>query len=114
MDEPVYVEKQNMDPVYVQRQDPDPVQAKDLDPVQVERHNQDPDHVLGLSLAGNLVKPLLSLCGTEWRERGFELWKYWRGGTETFPVGLLYFSLACRHIDSMWSRGPGPCLDLQF
>jgi hypothetical protein len=26
--------------------------------------------LLGLSLAGNLVKPLLSLYGTEWRERG--------------------------------------------
>jgi hypothetical protein len=27
----------------------------------------------GLSLAGNLVKPLLSLYGTEWRERGYGL-----------------------------------------
>ncbi len=26
--------------------------------------------LLGLSLTGNLVKPLLSLYGTEWRERG--------------------------------------------
>jgi hypothetical protein len=26
-------------------------------------------------LAGNLVKPLLSLYGTEWRERGYGLWK---------------------------------------
>jgi hypothetical protein len=25
-------------------------------------------------LAGNLVKPLLSLLGTEWRERGYGLW----------------------------------------
>jgi hypothetical protein len=25
-------------------------------------------------LAGNLVKPLLSLYGTEWRERGYGLW----------------------------------------
>ncbi len=25
----------------------------------------------GLSLAGNMVKPLLSLYGTEWRERGY-------------------------------------------
>jgi hypothetical protein len=24
-------------------------------------------------LAGNLVKPLISLYGTEWRERGYEL-----------------------------------------
>ncbi len=30
--------------------------------------------LLGLSLAGNLVKPLLSLYGTEWRERGYGLW----------------------------------------
>ncbi len=29
--------------------------------------------LLGLSLAGNLVKPLLSLYGTEWRERGYGL-----------------------------------------
>jgi hypothetical protein len=26
--------------------------------------------LLGLSLAGNLVKPLMSPYGTEWRERG--------------------------------------------
>ncbi len=31
--------------------------------------------LLGLSLAGNLVKPLLSLYGTEWRERGYGLRK---------------------------------------
>jgi hypothetical protein len=30
--------------------------------------------LLGLSLAGNLVKPLLSLYGTKWRERGYGLW----------------------------------------
>jgi hypothetical protein len=29
--------------------------------------------LLGLSLAGNLVNPLLSLYGTEWRERGYGL-----------------------------------------
>jgi hypothetical protein len=29
--------------------------------------------LLGLSLAGTLVKPLLSLYGTEWRERGYGL-----------------------------------------
>jgi hypothetical protein len=28
---------------------------------------------LGLSLAGNPVKPLFSLYGTEWRERGYGL-----------------------------------------
>jgi hypothetical protein len=27
--------------------------------------------LLGLSLAGNLVKPLIALYGTEWRERGY-------------------------------------------
>ena len=27
--------------------------------------------LLGLSLSGNLVKPLMSLYGTEWRERGY-------------------------------------------
>jgi hypothetical protein len=27
--------------------------------------------LLGLSLAGNLVKPLMSLYGTAWRERGY-------------------------------------------
>ncbi len=31
--------------------------------------------LLGLSLAGNLVKPLLSFYGNEWRERGYGLWK---------------------------------------
>jgi hypothetical protein len=25
-------------------------------------------------LAGNLVKPLISLSGTDWRERGYGLW----------------------------------------
>jgi hypothetical protein len=30
--------------------------------------------LLGLSLAGNLVKPLFSLYWTEWRERGYGLW----------------------------------------
>ncbi len=34
--------------------------------------------LLGLSLAGNLVKPLLSLYGTEWRERGYRLRKQQR------------------------------------
>jgi hypothetical protein len=29
--------------------------------------------LLGLSLAGNLVKPLMSLYGTKWRERGYGL-----------------------------------------
>jgi hypothetical protein len=29
--------------------------------------------LLGLSMAGNLVKPLLSLHGTEWRDRGYGL-----------------------------------------
>jgi hypothetical protein len=28
---------------------------------------------LGLSLAGNLIKPLMSLYGTEWRDRGYGL-----------------------------------------
>ncbi len=39
--------------------------------------------LLGLSLAGNLVKPLLSLYGTEWRERGYGLWLMveWEEGT---------------------------------
>ncbi len=27
--------------------------------------------LLGLALAGNLVKPLMSLYGTEWRVRGY-------------------------------------------
>ncbi len=30
--------------------------------------------LLRLSLAGNLEKPLMSLYGTEWRERGYGLW----------------------------------------
>ncbi len=29
--------------------------------------------LLGLSLAGNVVKLLMSLYGTEWRERGYGL-----------------------------------------
>ncbi len=29
---------------------------------------------LRLSLAGNLEKSLMSLFGTEWRERGYGLW----------------------------------------
>jgi hypothetical protein len=31
--------------------------------------------LLGLSLAGTLVKPILSLYGTEWRERGYGISK---------------------------------------
>ncbi len=38
-------------------------------------------------MAGNLVKPLLSLYGTEWRERGHGLWKisedHWSGVHDT-------------------------------
>ncbi len=50
--------------------------------------------LLGLSLAGNLVKPLLSLYGTEWRERGYGLWM---DGVDklqlkTWPMGQ-FFSL---------------------
>jgi hypothetical protein len=32
--------------------------------------------LLGLSLAENLVKTLLSLYGTKWRERGYGLWTH--------------------------------------
>jgi hypothetical protein len=32
--------------------------------------------LLGLSLARNLVKPLLSLYRTKWRERGYGLWTH--------------------------------------
>jgi hypothetical protein len=32
--------------------------------------------LLGLSFAGNLVKPLISLYGTEWRDRGYGLYKF--------------------------------------
>ncbi len=32
-------------------------------------------------MAGNLVKPLLSLYGTEWRERGYGLGLYATSGT---------------------------------
>jgi hypothetical protein len=38
--------------------------------------------LLGLSLAGNLVKPLLSLYGTEWRERGYGLCSLYINGME--------------------------------
>ncbi len=41
----------------------------------VERYKCKPV-LLRLSLAGNLEKPLISLYGTEWRERGYGL-----GGT---------------------------------
>jgi hypothetical protein len=40
--------------------------------------------LLELLLAGNLVKPLMSLYGTEWRERGYGLClenKAWLGRT---------------------------------
>ncbi len=57
--------------------------------------------LLGLSLARNLVKPLLSLYGTEWRERGYGLSKglgWGRGGEEVFRIDtlcgeLFYFCL---------------------
>jgi len=32
--------------------------------------------LLGLSLDGNLVKPLTSFYGTEWRDRGYGLWTW--------------------------------------
>jgi hypothetical protein len=32
--------------------------------------------LLGLSLDGNLVKPLTSIYGTEWRDRGYGLWTW--------------------------------------
>jgi hypothetical protein len=41
-------------------------------PAFAERDKCKPVHQ-GLSLAGNLVKPLLSLYGTKWRERGYGL-----------------------------------------
>ncbi len=41
-------------------------------PAFAERDNCKPV-LLGFSLARNLVKPLLSLYGTEWRERGYGL-----------------------------------------
>ncbi len=34
--------------------------------------------LLGRSLAGNPVKPLMSLYGTEWRDRGYGLGREWR------------------------------------
>jgi hypothetical protein len=40
--------------------------------------------LLGLSLAGNLVKPLLSLYGTEWRERGYGLGRFQIQGGENW------------------------------
>jgi hypothetical protein len=57
--------------------------------------------LLGLSLARNLVKLLLSLYGTEWRERGYGLSKglgWGRGGEEVFRIDtlcgeLFYFCL---------------------
>jgi hypothetical protein len=42
--------------------------------------------LLGLSLAGNLVKPLLSLYGTEWRERGYGLCKNFQCQNHRFRV----------------------------
>jgi hypothetical protein len=39
--------------------------------------------LLGLSLAGNLVKPLLSLYGTEWRERGYGLRCTWTWSSQS-------------------------------
>jgi hypothetical protein len=39
--------------------------------------------LLGLSLAGNLVKPLLSLYGAEWRERGYGLGRFQMQGGKT-------------------------------
>jgi hypothetical protein len=44
--------------------------AERKNPDFTERNERKPV-LLGLSLAGNLVKPLLSLYGTEWRERGY-------------------------------------------
>jgi hypothetical protein len=43
---------------------------KKLDFVEID---QSKPVLLGLSLAGNLFKPLLSLYRTEWRERGYGL-----------------------------------------
>jgi hypothetical protein len=42
-------------------------------------------NTLGLSSAGNLVKPLLTLYGTEWRERGYGLGIQSRIRNQQFP-----------------------------
>ncbi len=52
-------------------------------------------------MAGNLVKPLLSLYGTEWRERGYGLWKtdgknwglVWRNRKKISQIIKDYFHL---------------------
>jgi hypothetical protein len=41
---------------------------------------------LGSSLAGNPVKPLMSLHGTEWRERGYPWWLW----TQYIRFQILY------------------------
>ncbi len=54
--------------------------------------------LLGLSLAGNLVKALLFLFGTEWREPGY---------TES---GNLEKPLISLHVAEWWERGSGSSL----
>jgi hypothetical protein len=55
--------------------------GKKLDFAEIDQFQCKPV-LLGLSFAGYLVKPLLSLYGTEWRERGYILctkdWWRWQ------------------------------------
>ena len=52
---------------------------------------------LRLSLAGNLVKPLISLCGAEWREHVYGLRGYLLGLLgEEFSIGPLGPLRECR------------------
>ena len=61
--------------------------------------------LLGLSLAGYLVKPLLSLYGTEWRERGYGL----REMTHMGRTGiLLEDAQAFFAVVKIWVRPPTP------
>jgi hypothetical protein len=58
--------------------------------------------LLGLSLVGNLVKPLISLYGTEWRDRGYGLW-----GAMHCRVFALILRIGCVFLEVRgWGKPP--------
>ncbi len=68
---------------------------------------------IGFSYTGNLVKPLLSLYGTEWRERGYGLWVVMAMAERSFNLGFVFDSKRNQPAYSRSKRSE-PCLYHKF
>jgi hypothetical protein len=77
--------------------------------------------LLGLSLAGNLFKPLLSFYGTEWRERGYGLGRLKMQGRKNWILpkemnanrffwDSHWLEILSNHYFSLWDRIEGSWL----